>query len=59
MVIVVVGIFCFVKKNFDIGFILYGFKDELEKFVLWCKFLVGCVEICDVVDVVIMDDKFS
>ena len=56
---VVAGISRSAKKNPDIGFILHGPKDELEKLVSRRKLLAGRVEIRDAADVVTMDDKPS
>lgn len=56
---VVAGISRSAKKNPDIGFILHGPKNELEKLVSRRKLLAGRVEIRDAADVVTMDDKPS
>lgn len=56
---VVAGISLSAKKNPDIGFILYGPKDELEKLVAKRKPLLGRVQIRDAQDVVLMTDKPS
>ncbi|MDF1801281.1 phosphate acyltransferase PlsX [Thalassovita sp.] len=56
---VVAGISLSAKKNPDIGFILHGPKDELEKLVAKRKPLLGRVQIRDAQDVVLMTDKPS
>ncbi len=56
---VVAGISDSAKKNPDIGFILHGPKDQLERLVARKKVLAGRVEIRDAKDVVTMDDKPS
>ncbi len=56
---VVAGISRSAKKNPNIGFILHGPADELQKLVARRKYLAGRVEIRDARDVVTMDDKPS
>ena len=56
---VVAGISRSAKKNPDIGFILHGPKEKLERLVARKKPLRGRVEIRDAVDEVSMDDKPS
>ncbi|RKF17072.1 phosphate acyltransferase PlsX [Roseovarius spongiae] len=56
---VVAGIAHSAKKNPDIGFILHGRRDELERLVAKRRHLADCTEIRDAPDVVSMDDKPS
>ena len=56
---VVGGISRSAKKNANIGFILHGPADQLEKLVARRRNLHGRVEIRDAQDVVTMDDKPS
>lgn len=56
---VVAGISVSAKKNPDIGFVLHGPRDELEKLVAKRKPLAGRVQIRDATDVVRMTDKPS
>ncbi|WP_371224444.1 phosphate acyltransferase PlsX [Roseovarius sp. 2305UL8-3] len=56
---VVAGISRSAHKNPDIGFILHGPKDELEKLVAKRKNLADCCEIRDATEVVTMEDKPS
>ncbi len=56
---VVAGISRSAKKNPDIGFILHGPRETLEKLVARKKYLNGRVEIRDAKGVVSMDDKPS
>lgn len=56
---VVAGISRSAKKNPDIGFILHGPQDKLQKLVSRKKALIGRVEIRDAEGVVSMDDKPS
>ncbi len=56
---VVAGIALSASKNPDIGFILHGPKDQLQKLVAKRKQLAGRCEIRDAADVVSMQDKPS
>ncbi len=56
---VVAGIAKSARKNPNIGFILHGRKDELERLVAKRRHLTDCVEIRDAPDVVSMHDKPS
>ena len=56
---VVAGISRSAHKNPNIGFILHGPKDELEKLVAKRKNLADCCEIRDATEVVSMQDKPS
>lgn len=56
---VVAGISRSAKKNDEIGFLLHGPKDTLEKLVAKRKNLAGRCEIRHAADVVTMDDKPS
>ncbi len=57
--VVVAGIASSAKINPDIGFILHGRKDELEKLVKRRKYLAGRCEIRNATGVVSMEDKPS
>ncbi|WP_272003373.1 phosphate acyltransferase PlsX [Roseovarius sp. ZX-A-9] len=56
---VVAGIAKSARKNPNIGFILHGRKDELERLVAKRRHLADCVEIRNAPDVVSMHDKPS
>ena len=56
---VVAGMNISAKENPDISFLLHGPKAELERLLARRKYLTGRVTICDVAQVVSMDDKPS
>lgn len=56
---VVAGILRSAKENPNIGFILHGPKDQLEKLITKRKLLADRIEIRDAPDVVSMEDKPS
>ncbi len=56
---VVAGIALSASKNPDIGFILHGPKDQLQKLVMKRKHLLDRCQIRDATDVVSMEDKPS